>query len=132
MPPGPPPPESLAPVPLLLVEPPVPPVPLLLELPDMQVPPSHVPPGHSVPSGAVGFEQTPVLESQVPTRWHASLAVQVTGFDPVHTPAWQVSVCVHALPSLQVVPSAWLDQVVVELAGVQTSQAFVGFTVPAG
>jgi hypothetical protein len=30
--------------------------------------------------------------------------VQVTGFEPVHVPDWQVSVWVHALPSLQVVP----------------------------
>jgi hypothetical protein len=26
--------------------------------------------------------------------------VHVTGFDPEHVPAWQVSVCVQALPSL--------------------------------
>jgi len=30
----------------------------------------------------------------------------MTGF-PVHVPPWQVSVCVHASPSLQVVPSAF-------------------------
>jgi hypothetical protein len=30
----------------------------------------------------------------------------MTGFDPVHVPALHVSVCVHALPSLQAVPSA--------------------------
>ena len=35
-----------------------------------------------------------------------ALAVQTTGFDPVHTPAWHVSVCVHALPSLHAEPSA--------------------------
>jgi hypothetical protein len=85
-----------------------------------------------VPLGNAGFEQVPVAELQVPAAWHWSRAVQMTRFDPMHVPDWQVSVCVHALPSLQVVPSAWLDQVVVELAGVQTSQAFVGFTVPAG
>src|SRR2546425_1172573 len=32
--------------------------------------------------------------------------MQTTGFEPVQTPAWQVSVCVQALPSLQAVPSA--------------------------
>jgi len=32
--------------------------------------------------------------------------VQVFGFPPVQTPAWQVSVCVQALPSLQPVPFA--------------------------
>jgi hypothetical protein len=30
--------------------------------------------------------------------------VQVTGFAPVHDPAWQVSVWVQALPSLHPVP----------------------------
>jgi hypothetical protein len=30
--------------------------------------------------------------------------VQTTGFEPTHTPDWHVSVCVQALPSLQVVP----------------------------
>ena len=30
----------------------------------------------------------------------------MTGFAPVHAPAWQLSVCVHAFPSLHVVPSA--------------------------
>ncbi len=37
---------------------------------------------------------------------HWSLAVHVTGFEPVHVPLWQVSVCVHALPSLHDVPLA--------------------------
>jgi len=32
-------------------------------------------------------------------------AVQVTGFPPVQMPAWQVSVCVQRLPSLQALPS---------------------------
>jgi hypothetical protein len=30
--------------------------------------------------------------------------VQITGFEPVQTPDWQVSVEVQALPSLQLVP----------------------------
>jgi hypothetical protein len=29
----------------------------------------------------------------------------MTGFEPVHVPAWHVSVWVHALPSLQPLPS---------------------------
>ena len=33
-----------------------------------------------------GFEHIPVLESQVPTTWHWSEAVQTTGLLPVHTP----------------------------------------------
>jgi hypothetical protein len=61
-----------------------------------------------VPLAAVGFEQVPVEVLQVPLVWHWSLAVQVTGFPPVQTPAWQVSVWVQALPSLQVVPFAFL------------------------
>ena len=111
------------PVELLEGEPPVPelleelPVELLVELavellePELlelmatvQVPPMHVPSGHGVPSGAIGFEHMPEVVSQVPTPWHASMAVQVTGLPPLHTPAIQVSVCVHGLLSLQVVP----------------------------
>jgi hypothetical protein len=57
-----------------------------------------------VPLDAVGFEQAPVLGLHVPAVWHWSLAVHVTGFEPAHAPLWHVSVCVHALPSLQVVP----------------------------
>jgi hypothetical protein len=38
--------------------------------------------------------------------WQLSLAVQTTRFEPTHVPAWQVSVCVQALPSLQAVPLA--------------------------
>jgi hypothetical protein len=59
-----------------------------------------------VPFVAAGLEQAPVVALHVPATWQASLAAQVTGFEPVQTPAWQVSVCVHALPSLQVVPFA--------------------------
>jgi hypothetical protein len=43
---------------------------------------------HAVPLLAAGFEQVPVIELQVPATWHWSLAVQVTGFDPVHVPLW--------------------------------------------
>ena len=39
-----------------------------------------------VPFGAVGFEQVPEAGLQVPARWHWSLAVQVTGLEPVHVP----------------------------------------------
>jgi hypothetical protein len=79
----------------------------------VQVPVWHVsvcvhafPSVHDVPSDAGGFEQAPVLGVHVPATWHWSLAVQVTGLPPVQAPLWQVSVCVHALPSLQVVPFA--------------------------
>ena len=38
---------------------------------------------------ATGLEHTPVVVSQVPAEWHLSLAVHVTGFDPVQVPPWQ-------------------------------------------
>ena len=55
---------------------------------------------------AVGFEQAPVEVLHVPAVWHWSDAVHTTGLLPVQVPLWQVSVCVQALPSLQVVPFA--------------------------
>jgi hypothetical protein len=45
--------------------------------------------------------------------------MQTTGLLPVQTPAWQVSVCVHALPSPQLVPS---DFVGLEHAPVEVLQ----------
>jgi hypothetical protein len=80
--------------------------------------PVHVPATHAsffvhafpslqvVPSAAVGLEHFPLVVSHVPTVWHASAAVHVTGLAPVHVPLWQVSVWVHALPSLHEVPFA--------------------------
>jgi hypothetical protein len=61
---------------------------------------------HDVPFAATGFEHVPVLGLHVPAVWHASLAVHVTGFDPVHVPFWQLSLWVQALPSLHDVPFA--------------------------
>jgi hypothetical protein len=90
------------------------------ELPSLQV----------VPSDDVGLEHAPVAGLHVPTTWHWSLAVHVTGFEPVHTPAWHESLCVHELPSLHVVPFGSLDQVVPDVDGVQTWHASAGFTVP--
>src|SRR5437870_5459615 len=46
----------------------------------------------------------PERGSQVPASWHWSDALQTTGFVPVQVPLWQVSVWVHASPSLQVAP----------------------------
>jgi hypothetical protein len=60
----------------------------------------------AVPFAATGSEQAPVDGSQVPAVWHWSEAGQATGLPPVQTPAWQESVCVHRLPSLQAVPFA--------------------------
>jgi hypothetical protein len=59
----------------------------------------------AVPFALAGFEQMPLAGSQAPAVWHWSGVAQVTGFVPVQAPAWQVSVWVQALPSLQVVPS---------------------------
>jgi hypothetical protein len=49
-------------------------------------------------SGSV--EHCPVVESHTPT-WHWSEDGQLAGLVPVHTPFAQMSVCVHALSSLQ-------------------------------
>ena len=57
-----------------------------------------------VPFVAFGFVQTPVPVAHVPATWHWSSAVHTTGFVPVHTPPWQVSVCVQAFPSAHAVP----------------------------
>jgi len=67
---------------------------------------------HAVPLAFAGLEQAPVAGLHVPAAWHWSCAEQVTGFAPVHTPAWQASLCVQAFPSSQAVPSdfAGLEQ----------------------
>jgi hypothetical protein len=58
-----------------------------------------------VPSAAfVGAEHVPVDGWHVPATLHAAAAGHVTGFAPTQLPFWQVSVCVHMLPSEQVVP----------------------------
>jgi hypothetical protein len=62
---------------------------------------------HDAPSAFAGFEHTPVLVLHVPAVWHWSGAAQVTGFAPVQAPAWQVSLCVQASPSVHDAPSAF-------------------------
>src|SRR5438477_3887811 len=57
-----------------------------------------------VPSGVTGFEQVALSGSQTPASWHWSWAVQTTGLTAVHVPPWQVSLCVQASPSSQLVP----------------------------
>src|SRR2546429_9527769 len=61
----------------------------------------------SFPSGTPFRAHAPVAGSQVPASWHWSAGAQVTGFVPLHSPAWQVSVRVQALPSLQAAPSGF-------------------------
>jgi len=66
-----------------------------------------------------GLEHVPVVGEQVPATWHWSEAVQATGLLPAQTPLWQVSVCVQALPSLQVLPLAFAGFEHVPVAGSQ-------------
>src|SRR5438874_759617 len=56
------------------------------------------------PFGLAAFEHAPVDALHVPTPWHCSWAVQVTGFAPLSSDPWHVSVRVHALLSSHVVP----------------------------
>lgn len=78
------------------------------------------PSSHGVPSAAFGFEHVPVVGSHVPALWHGPLAVQITGFAPVHAPATHVSLCVQLLPSLQAVPFAAVGFEQAPVAGLQT------------
>jgi hypothetical protein len=57
-----------------------------------------------VPSATGGFEHAPDAGSHVPALWQASEALHAMGAPDVQAPAWQVSFCVHALPSSQTVP----------------------------
>src|SRR5206468_2287844 len=63
-----------------------------------------LPSSQPVPSGLAGLLQTPDAGLQMPAVWHWSAAVHTTGLAPTQAPAWQVSLCVHALASLQLVP----------------------------
>jgi hypothetical protein len=67
-----------------------------LHVPDWQVPSEH-----GALSAFAGLEQSPVFASHVPTSWQSSEAEQTTGAPAAHTPAWQVSTWVQALPSSQ-------------------------------
>src|SRR6187401_1134366 len=75
-----------------------------------------LPSSQTVPSSALGFEQTPVLELQRPTSWHTSSALHTTGLAPLQVPAWQVSVCVHLSPSSQLPVLTGLVQVPVAVS----------------
>ena len=57
-----------------------------------------------VPSVFAAGAGQPVSGTQVPAVWHWS-AVHVTAVPPLHTPEWHCSPVVHALLSLQFVPS---------------------------
>jgi len=73
----------------------------------VQTPAWQVPPVHAVPLAlAAAAGQVPVLVLQVAITWHSSGVGQTTAPPPVQVPAWQVSVVVHMLLSLQLAPSA--------------------------
>ena len=57
-----------------------------------------------VPSGLFGLKQAPVAGLQTPASWQASPPPHTTGLPPTQAPAWQASLVVQALPSLQAVP----------------------------
>lgn len=59
-----------------------------------------------VPSVAAGFEHRPVAGAQTPGTWHWSDALQTLATVPTQTPAWQMSMAVQRLLSLQGVLSA--------------------------
>src|SRR5437762_627013 len=63
-----------------------------------------LPSSQRAPWGLAGLLQVPVAGVHVPAVWQWSGAVPTTGFVPTHAPAWQVSVCVQALPSSQAAP----------------------------
>src|SRR5207247_1828507 len=78
----------------------------------------------AAPSGFAGSEHVPVAGSQAAAEWHWSAAAQTTRFVPVHVPAWQVSVRVPAVPSLQAAPSGFAGLEHVPVAGSQVPAAW--------
>src|SRR5947208_305701 len=78
-----------------------------------------LPSSHGAPLGLAGVLQVPVVGSQVPAVWHWLAAVHTTGLAPTQAPAWQVSLCVHALASLQLVPLGLAGLLQTPVAGSQ-------------
>jgi hypothetical protein len=76
------------------------------------------------PSGFWGFVQLPVAGLQLPASWHESWGIQTTGLEPAQIPVWQVSVWVHMLPSLQIVPLVTGGSEQTPLAGLHTPAAW--------
>jgi hypothetical protein len=83
-------------------------VPPHVPLPSHASPVVHLrPSSHAAPAGlGAPPVHVPLLGSQVPADVQAEAPEHWTGLAPTHLPAWQVSVCVQALPSLQPPPSA--------------------------
>ena len=86
---------------------------------------------HAAPFALLGFEHAPVFESHVPASWHWSCALHTIGLAPVHAPAWHVSLCVQALPSLHAAPFALFAAPHVPLSHVATMHGFWGAAQPA-
>jgi hypothetical protein len=61
-----------------------------------------------------------VTELHTPAVWHWSLAAQITGLLPTQLPDWQLSVCVHAFPSLHDVPLLLAGVVQIPVVGLHT------------
>jgi hypothetical protein len=98
------------------------------EFPGIHFPSKHVsfsvtglPSSQEKPFGFIVWGgQVPVDVLHAPISWQVSLGAQTTIAPPVHTPAWQVSIVVQALPSLHVDPFSffgfehcpvWLSQI---------------------
>src|SRR5213076_1167019 len=79
-----------------------------------------LPSSQRAPLGRAGLLQVPDVGSQVPAVWHWSAAVHTTGSAPTQAPASQVSLCVHALASLQLVPLGLAGLLQAPVAGLQT------------
>src|SRR5205809_6853843 len=82
-----------------------------------------LPSSQGAPSALAGLLQTPDAGLQAPAVWHWSAAVHTTGLAPTQAPAWQVSVCVQALPSSQGAPSALAGLLQTPVAGSQVTSA---------
>jgi hypothetical protein len=59
---------------------------------------------HAMPSVALGYEHVPVVGLHVPAVWHCAGAAHTIAWPGMQTPLWQVSFCVHALPSSHAAP----------------------------
>src|ERR1700679_2838643 len=99
---------------------------------ELHAPLEHTSPdAHPVPSGSL--DQVVVEVAAVQT-WQAFAGLTVPAgmrVPPMKQSALHAPL-EHTSPDAQPVPSGSLDQVVVEVAGAQTWQAFAGSTVPAG
>jgi hypothetical protein len=78
-----------------------------------------LPSEHAEPFFFTGSVHVPVALSQVPTAWHWSLALHTTASPPVQAPPWHESVCVQALPSLQLLPLLLAGLLQIPVAGLQ-------------